>query len=442
MTDFVEMTPVNGLVTGVIRPPGSKSLTNRALLVAALAKGKSKLHGVLQSDDTAVMIDSLKRLGIDVQIHEHSAESKDSQRTVQRNSVDFIVTGCGHCLPNENAELFVKNSGTTIRFLTAALGIHGGTFLLDGIQRMRERPIGHLIESLNKLGANTKTNSPDACPPVEIQNQRIGGGSTTIDGSVSSQYLSGLLMGSPLAGDKVEIEVKGKLISKPYVEMTLRVMNEFGVEVASEDDLQKFSILPDQAYKACDYAIEPDASAASYFWASAAICGGTATVVGLNRDALQGDVKFVECLRKMGCAVEYSDDQISVTGPATRGIDIDMADISDTVQTLTSVALFVEGPTRIRNVAHNRVKETDRIGNLAIELRKFGVQIEEHEDGLTVYPGQLSGAEIETYDDHRMAMSLALVGLRVPNVRILDPGCVSKTYPEFFDDLDAFCRGS
>jgi 3-phosphoshikimate 1-carboxyvinyltransferase len=236
----------------------------------------------------------------------------------------------------------------------------------------------------------------------------------------------------------VIINISGPLISKPYVKMTRAVMQDFGVHYQINEAFDQFEIRGGQTYNAIEYRIEPDASAASYFWAVAAICGGTATVTGLNQNSLQGDIGFVECLQKMGCTVVWGEDAIAVSGPAKLGIDIDMSDVSDTVQTLAAVALFVDGPTKVRNVAHNRVKETDRIGNLAVELRKFGVAVDEHEDGLTIHPGPLHGAVIETYDDHRMAMSLALVGLRQPGVRIQDPGCVSKTYPAFFDDLKKF----
>ena len=424
MSDFIEIQTVQGHVDSKIQPPGSKSLTNRALIIAAIAEGTSLLTGALDSDDTRVMIDALKVLGVKV---EH--DTATNQMTVH---------GCGGNLPNPTGDLFVKNSGTSIRFLTAMLGIHGGKFSLDGIERMRERPIGPLVQSLNQLGANVIAQSQGQCPPVKIDSQRLKGGLSKISGNISSQYLSGLMMGAPLAEQDLVIEIDGPLISKPYVEMTQSVMKSFGAECASSKSLDRFVVTGDQSYKACTYAIEPDASAASYFWAAAAICGGTATVTGLNKDALQGDVAFVECLRQMGCVVEYSGDQISVTGPAKQGINIDMAHVSDTVQTLSAVALFVEGTTTIRNVAHNRVKETDRICNLAIELRKFGVKVDEFEDGLAIHPGPLSGADIETYDDHRMAMSLALVGLKQPGVKIHDPGCTSKTYPDYFDDLATF----
>jgi 3-phosphoshikimate 1-carboxyvinyltransferase len=427
MLEFIDMQPVDHPVDSAITPPGSKSLTNRALIIAAMADGRSVLSGALDSDDTVAMSESLRRLGIEV---EHDA-----------SAATMTVVGRGGCFPNASAELEIGNSGTSIRFLTGMLGFAGGNYTLDGIERMRERPIGPLVDALSKLGANIKAISPNACPPVKIDGPAIVGGTVSLSGNLSSQYLSGLLMAAPLASEDVTLQIDGPLISKPYVDMTCSVMNSFGVEVDSGPETSNQFVIPaGQKYQATAYAIEPDASAASYFWAVPAILGGTATVHGLTEKSLQGDVGFVRCLEKMGCEVEFHDNSISVTGPAKHGIHIDMSDVSDTVQTLAAGALFVEGPTTVTNIAHNRVKETDRIGNLAIELRKFGVQVDEQPDGLTIHPAPLHGAEIETYDDHRMAMSLSLVGLKQPGVRILDPGCVSKTYPRFFDDLRDFVK--
>ncbi|MFK7769349.1 MAG: 3-phosphoshikimate 1-carboxyvinyltransferase [Mariniblastus sp.] len=424
MPDYIEVKPVSSPVNSTIQPPGSKSLTNRALPIAAMARGRSTLTGVLDSDDTKVMIESLEKIGVTIS-HDKSKHN-------------VIVDGVGGQFKNEPADLFIGNSGTTIRFLTAMLGFAGGEYCLDGIPRMRERPIGPLVDALNRLGADVVAQSAGGCPPVKIKSPRLTGGSVSIRGDVSSQYLSGLMMAASQASGDVAIEIDGPLISKPYVEMTRRVMKDFGVECQISQGFDQFKIVGGQNYSATKYQIEPDASAASYFWAAAAICGGTATVKNLNRNSLQGDVRFVECLELMGCEVNWGENEISVSGPAKIGIDIDMSDVSDTVQTLAAVALFVEGTTVVRNVAHNRVKETDRIGNLAIELRKFGVKVDEHEDGLTIHPGPLNGADIETYDDHRMAMSLALVGLKQSGVKIHEPGCVSKTYPHYFDDLQKF----
>jgi 3-phosphoshikimate 1-carboxyvinyltransferase len=424
MEDCLEIQPVGGPIDGCIRPPGSKSLTNRALLIAALAHGRSVLRGVLESDDTRVMRDSLQKLGIAADYH--------------RDTDTMLVDGCGGTFKQAEGTLFVNNSGTTIRFLTAALAMAGGRYVLDGAPRMRERPIGPLVRALQSIGATISTGSENECPPVSIASPRLVGGAIQIRGSISSQYLSGLLMAAPLASGDVRIEIVGPLVSKPYVSMTLEVMKRFGVEVESTEGHKRFHIRHRQTYAGCEFRIEPDASAASYYWAAAAICGGRAKVMGLQQSSLQGDVRFVERLAQMGCQVDYQADAITVTGPARRGIDTDMSDVSDTVQTLAAVSLFVDGPTRVRNVAHNRVKETDRIGNLAIELRKFGAEVFEFEDGLEIRPRPLHAATIDTYDDHRMAMSLSLPGLRQAGVVINDPGCVSKTYPNFFRDLQAF----
>ena len=416
---------LSGPLDASIRPPGSKSLTNRALACAALANGRSTLRGALWSEDTLAMAHALRALGI-------SVEEDRSQRVLR-------VEGCGGVVPDGQVDLFVENSGTSIRFLTSLVALGKGTYRLDGIARMRERPIGDLLDALNALGANTQSELGTGCPPVVVHGCGLNGGRATIAANISSQFLSGLLMAAPGATTDVELQVKGRLVSQPYVTMTLEVMKSFGIDFQTADDLSHFQICAPQQYQAITYNIEPDASAASYFWAAAAICGGKVRVEGLSRDALQGDVAFCECLTQMGCQIQYEPNGIVVEGGKLRGIDVDMNAISDTVQTLAAVALFAEGPTRVRGVAHNRHKETDRIGDLACELRKLGATVDEFEDGLCITPGKLKGAEIETYNDHRMAMSLALVGLRVSGVRILNPICTQKTYPEFFDDLQKCC---
>lgn len=423
---FVDIQPVNREVNASIVPPGSKSLTNRAYLIAAMADGETRLSGVLDSDDTDVMRLALEQLGISVSFD-------PAARTAR-------IEGRGGVFATQS-ELNMRNSGTSIRFLTAMLGFAGGKHSLDGIERMRQRPIGPLIRALNGLGVNARALSAGDCPPVAIDSPPIMGGEVQVSGHLSSQYLSGLLMAAPLAQNDVVIDIEGELVSRPYVEMTCEVMRSFGVHVQTEPGGHRFLIPGGQRYSGREYAIEPDASAASYFWATAAILGGTATIEGLNERSLQGDVGFVRCLERMGCEVEFGSHSISVVGPAKHGATLDMGNVSDTVQTLAAVALFVDGPTTITNIAHNRVKETDRIGNLAIELRKLGGIVDEHEDGLTITPAPLRGAEIETYDDHRMAMSLALVGLRQAGVRILDPGCVSKTFPDYFSELERFVNG-
>lgn len=426
MPDQIEITPVAEPVRGTIRPPGSKSITNRALICAALAQGESTLTGALASEDTEVMIAGLRQLGIAVDV------SGDGET--------LRVVGCAGRIPSADTTLFVANSGTTMRFLTALVTLGSGKYRLDGIARMRQRPIGDLAAALRKLGADIECESPGDCPPVVVRASGLAGGHTQIAGNVSSQYLSGLLMTAPLARQPVEISVAGELVSQPYVQITLDVMAAFGVTVERTGE-RRFR-LPARAYRGCEYPIEPDASAASYFFAAAAITGGRVTVSGLSQDSLQGDVRFCDRLAEMGCLVEYDDDAITVEGRPLRGIRTDMNDISDTVQTLAAVALFAEGETVITGVGHIRHKETDRIGDLATELRRLGAKVTEQEAGLAILPKTRCGAEIDTYNDHRMAMSLALVGLQVPGVVIRDPGCTGKTYPHFFADLARLCGQS
>ncbi len=426
MTDTREIVPVHRPVSGTIRPPGSKSLTNRALVVAALAEGTSHLTGVLDSRDTQVMIDSLRRLGIAV---EHSPADCSA-----------VVSGCSGRPPVAVADLWLENSGTSIRFLTALCALGRGTFRLDGNARMRERPIGDLLESLRQFGISVAAELGTDCPPVVLTSNGLRGGTTTVNADVSSQFLSAILMAAPCAAAPVEIRLAGEMVSEPYVEMTWKVMSQFGVNV-DRDEPGRYLVRP-QSYRGRRYDIEPDASAASYFFAAAAVTGGEITVEGLTANALQGDVFFVKALERMGCEVTWNADSITVRGRELRGIDIDMNAISDTAQTLACVAPFATGPTRIRNVAHMRHKETDRVAAVVTELQRLGLSVEEHPDGMTIHPGPLQPGTVATYDDHRMAMSFALLGLRVPGIVIADPGCTSKTYPHFFDDLDRLCASS
>lgn len=423
--DQLAITPFAGPAWGSIRPPGSKSITNRALVCAALANQPSTLIGVLESDDTRVMTEALSKLGVNVR----------SELSQHRS----LVTGCGGIIPAAPADLFIGNSGTTVRFLTAMLALGHGTYTLDGTPRMRERPIQDLLDALAQLGVDAASTAGTGCPPVVIRACGLRGGEATIRGDVSSQFLSGLLMAAPYAQSPLRLKITGELVSQPYVHMTLAVMRAFGVDVP-DNDLSDLRIDAPRHYTGRTYEIEPDASAASYFWAAAAITGGVVSVEGLNRSSLQGDVAFCDCLAQMGCEVQYSESGTTVVGRPLRGIDVDMNAISDTVQTLGAVALFAKGPTRIRNVGHIRHKETDRIGALATELRKLGATVEQRSDGLTITPGKLQPAAIDTYDDHRMAMSLALVGLKQPGVLINDPGCTAKTYPQFFSDLEKLRR--
>jgi len=419
--DSIEILPT-GPVSGTVRPPGSKSITNRALVCAALAEGDSTLCGALDSEDTRIMADSLRQLGIPIA---WDVESKTLE-----------VQGCGGHFGHAEVkplELYVGNSGTTVRFLTAMLTLGKGEFRLDGNERMRQRPIQDLLDALRQLGADAVNDRNTGCPPVRVRAAGLPGGTATVRGDVSSQFLSALLMAAPYARQPVRINIEGPLVSQPYIKLTLAVMADFGIRVAG-DDLHQFSI-PRGRYQSCRYDIEPDASAASYFFGAAAVTGGRVTVSGLSRQSLQGDMSFVNVLKEMGCRLDWAEDGVTVTGGPLQGVDVNMNAMSDTVQTLAVVSLFATGPTTISGVAHIRHKETDRIAALAAELRKLGAQVDERPDGLRIVPQNLHGAAIDTYDDHRMAMSFALAGLRVPSVVIKDPGCTAKTYPGFFADL-------
>lgn len=420
MPESLAIRPVSKPICGTIRPPGSKSLTNRALVVAALAEGQSRLSGVLDSDDTRVMIESLKRLGIRVE-HEPAAER-------------IVIDGCRGTPPASKAELWLENSGTSIRFLTAMCCLGRGTYRLDGDARMRERPIGELTTALAALGARVRSEFDNGCPPVLVESSGLTGGKVQLGGETSSQFVSALLMAAPGALQPVTIEVTGNLVSEPYVVMTQKVCEAFGVSIESNGK-GIFRLRP-QRYRGREYKIEPDASAASYFFAAAAITRGEVTVSGLSRDSLQGDVGFAAVLEKMGCRVEYAADCITVRGGPLKGVDVDMNGISDTAQTLAAVAPFAKGVTRIRGIAHIRHKETDRIAALAKELARIGQDVEEQPDGLTIRPKKIKPATIETYNDHRMAMSFALVGLAAPGIGIANPECTAKTYPRFFEDLE------
>ena len=429
MTDSLLIQPVVRPVEGALRVPGSKSITNRALILAALADGTSRLEGALFSDDTHYMSESLRALGISVR--------------ADAGAEQFEVIGQGGHLPATEAQLFVGNSGTSARFLTALLALGNGTFHIDGVQRMRERPIGDLLSALQQLGVEARDDNGTDCLPVTVRANGLKGGKVVMRAAKSSQPLSALLMVAPLCQSDLEIEIEGELFSQPYIEITLRMMQQWGVEVSHENQ-RRFYIHGGQNYRAQNYSIEPDASGASYFWAAAAVTGGRVRVPGIGREALQGDAAFVDVLEKMGCAVEKGDDYIEVRGPAQlRGVDVDMNAISDTVMTLAAIAPFADSPTTIRNIGHIRHKETDRIHAIVTELRRLGVAVEEQEDSVTIQPkSELRAAQIETYDDHRMAMSFAITGLISPGVEILDPGCVAKTFPDFFVRLDALCASA
>jgi 3-phosphoshikimate 1-carboxyvinyltransferase len=428
-TNAYEMQPVQAPVNGSVRPPGSKSLTNRALVIAALAVGESRLTNVLDSQDTRVMLESCRRLGVSV-VHDSA-------------TCEARVTGCSGRFPATQADLWLENSGTSIRFLTAACTTGEGRFRLDGNARMRQRPISDLVLTLNALGASVVCTDGTDCPPVEVVANGLRGGWATVAADLSSQFLSAVLMAAPCAKSPVELQITGGLVSEPYIDMTIGVMKNFGAIVARDEptgrDQQSAYHIQPTGYRGQEFEIEPDASAASYFFAAAAITGGTVSVLGLGRHSRQGDLDFVNALARMGCDVVIAEDRTIVHGEGLRGIDIDMNAISDTAQTLAAVAVFASSPTTIRNIAHTRHKETDRIAAVVRELRRLGIRADEHHDGLTIHPGTPQPAIIETYDDHRMAMSFSLIGLKAAGIRIANPGCTSKTYPNFFTDLERLC---
>jgi 3-phosphoshikimate 1-carboxyvinyltransferase len=429
--DIMALQPITRPIAGTAWVPGSKSITNRALLIAALADGPSTLTGALFSDDTRYMAGALNQLGITVRADEQ-AES-------------FEIEGGNGTFPSPSGLLFVGNSGTTARFLTAALTLGHGEFIVDGVPRMRERPISPLLDALTQLGANATSQEGTGCPPVLVRANGLPGGTCRLAGDKSSQYFTGLLMAAPYAEQGVTIEVEGDLVSKPYIEITADVMEAFGV--LSEIDTEtwrSFRVKPGQRYEGQHYVVEPDASNASYFFALAAVTGGEIRVEGLGAGSYQGDLDFVYVLEEMGATVEVEDTYTSVKGPEggrLRGGEFDFGEISDTSQTLAAIAPFADGPVTIRGVAHNRIKETDRVSAVATELRKLGQEVDEFEDGFTIRPQPVTPAEIETYDDHRMAMSFAITGLKAPGVTILDPACVAKTFPTYFERLAELTDG-
>lgn len=420
----ITILPSDNKLDIVVTLPGSKSITNRALVIAALNTGtnETRLTGVLQSEDTEVMIDCLEKLGFFLKVDWES------------NTIKIQSPLPAGLIPSKKADLFTANSGTTMRFLTAMLGLGHGTYRLDGIARMRERPIGDLLDCLNGLGIHAKSESDNQCPPVLMKPNGWQGGKVSISTGTSSQFLSGILMAAPFSKNDTTITLTGKIVSQPYIDISVKMLQSWGLTVHCISS-REFHIPGNQTGTRFDYHIEPDASAASYFYAIAAICQGSVTTPGLGSQSLQGDLNFVKALERMGCTVFQDDHSTRVIGGPLHGIDIDMNTISDTVMTLGIVACFADGPTHIRNVEHIRHKETDRITALATELRKIGATVEEFQDSLIIHPGAFKVADIFTYNDHRMAMSFAVAGLRIPGITILNPSCVSKTYPKFFDDF-------
>jgi len=424
--------PVTGPVDAVVAVPGSKSLTNRALVAAALADGTSLLTNVLSADDTRRMVGALRSLGIRI--------------TWDGAANRAEVTGCGGLIPVGEARLLCGNAGTVMRFLAAMAALGEGRYELDGDPRMRERPIGELVQALRELGAGVEFVDQEGFPPLIVHARGLSGGTVSLARTPSSQFISAILLSSPYARSDVMMDLPQDSPSRPFLRMTTAVMEAFGVGVVAQygEDI-RFIVPAPQRYQAVNLAIEPDATNATYFWAAAAVAGGRVTVEGLGTDSVQGDVRFVDVLELMGCRVIREPRSITVEGPPTgkrlRAVDVDLKDMPDTAPTLAVTALFAAGRTSIRNVGHLRIKETDRLAALRSELTRLGAAVEERTDGLTIHPpDQLRPATIETYDDHRMAMSFALAGLKCPGVVIHDPGCCGKTFPGFFARFEGLAR--
>lgn len=416
-------------LSATVRVPGSKSLTNRALVAGALANGTSMLSNALFADDTEHMTDALRQMGFSIAADPHAGRIE--------------IAGFGGQIPAGDADCFCGNSGTTIRFCAALAALGRGEYTFDGVPRMRERPIGQLCDALAALGAAVEYPGAEGYPPVIIRARGLTGGTVQFNRPVSSQFISALLLAAPAARNDVLIEVAGPLVSRPYVDMTTAVMDAFSVSVISDrhEGAYRYIVPAPQHYAPRHYAIEPDASNASYFLAAAAMAGGTVTVEGFNANSLQGDVRFVHVLERMGCNVSRHDDRIAVHGPPRetplKALQIDLNNMPDMVQTVAVLALRADGPTTIENVANLRIKETDRIDALATELRKLGADVDESIDGLTITPPQqLTPAVIDTYDDHRMAMCFALAGLVCRGVAVNGADCVTKTFPDFFERWD------
>ena len=415
--------PASTAARGTVRLPGSKSISNRVLLLAALAKGTTIVRALLDSDDTRVMLDALRALGVGV------ARVSDSD--------DYEITGVGGAFPVKEAELFLGNAGTAFRSLTAACALSGGDYVLKGVARMHERPIGDLVDALRKLGARIDYLGEKGFPPLRIHPAEIAGDTTEVRGNVSSQFLTGLLMALPLRQRNTTIEVVGELISKPYIGITLAMLRRFGVDIA-RNGWQGFGVPAAARYQSPgEIWVEGDASSASYFLAAGAIGGGPVRVQGVGRDSVQGDVRFADALAQMGAQIEMGPNWIEARAPESgrlKAIDLDCNAIPDAAMTLAVAALFANGVTTLRNIASWRVKETDRIAAMATELRKVGATVEEGADYIRITPPEklIPNAVIDTYDDHRMAMCLSLASLGGVPVRINDPACVNKTFPTYF----------
>ncbi|MFN3716888.1 MAG: 3-phosphoshikimate 1-carboxyvinyltransferase [Thiobacillus sp.] len=420
--EFIDL-PAAGHAQGTVTLPGSKSISNRVLLLAALAGGTTQVRALLDSDDTRVMLDALRTLGRGVARH--------------AGTDDYAITGAGGAFPVKAAELFLGNAGTAFRSLTAACALAGGEYVLKGVARMHERPIGDLVDALRLLGAKIDYLGETGYPPLAIHPGHYTGGVTTVRGNVSSQYLTGLLMALPLLRRTTQIQIEGELISKPYIGITLAMLRRFGIDI-KQDGWTSFTVDAGARYASPgEIWVEGDASSASYFIAAGAIGGGPVTVIGAGSESVQGDVLFADAMAQMGAVIEKTANRITARAPASgtlRGISIDCNPIPDAAMTLAVAALFADGPTTLTNIASWRVKETDRIHAMATELRKVGATVEEGADSIRITPpaSLIPNAVIDTYDDHRMAMCLSLVSLGGVPVRINDPACVNKTFPHYF----------
>ncbi|MDK2763551.1 MAG: 3-phosphoshikimate 1-carboxyvinyltransferase [Alteromonas macleodii] len=407
-------------VSGEVNVPGSKSLSNRALLLAALAEGETELTNLLDSEDIEHMLNALTKLGINYRLSEDK-----TQCVVQGNGGAFNVA--------EPLELFLGNAGTAMRPLCAALAASNVDTVLTGEPRMEERPIGDLVDALREAQADVTYLKNEGYPPLQIKGKTLNGGEMSVDGSVSSQFLTALLMAAPLFSGDVTIRIKGELVSKPYIDITLDTMAKFGVSV-DNDNYQTFTVSGEAKYVTPGkFMVEGDASSASYFLAAGAIKGGTVRVTGIGQNSIQGDIRFADVLEAMGAKVVWNDEYVEVTGAPLKGVNMDMNHIPDAAMTIATTALFAEGPTTMTNIYNWRVKETDRLAAMAAELQKLGAKVEEGHDYITVWPtDSLKHAEIDTYNDHRIAMCFSLVALSDTPVTINDPCCTRKTFPDYF----------
>jgi 3-phosphoshikimate 1-carboxyvinyltransferase len=425
-TDEIEIHPPGHPLDATVSVPGSKSITNRALILAAMADGRSVIEAVLLSDDTREMAEALRTLGFAV------ATDEANRR--------ITVEGRGGAIAASSAELNVGGAGTAMRFLAGFVTIGRGRFRIDGNQRMRQRPIGALIGALCALKADARSELGNGCPPIVIDTTRqvFEGGETTIDASLSSQFVSALLMPAPLWRKGLKLTVKGDT-ARPFIEMTLKLMERWGAQ--SSVDGETITVPGGQHYRSCNFEVEPDASSASYFAAAAALAGGRVTISGLKRDSIQGDIGVLAVLERMGARVAWNPHSVTISGDGRlTGVDVAMNSMPDMVATVAAIAPFASSPTRIRKVGFIRHHESDRIRALATELRRLGATVQEFDDGLEVAPSALHPAAVKTYDDHRIAMAFAVAGLKLSGLRIRNPGCVAKTYPRFFEDLAALCK--